>query len=532
MRVHGSCEPAFAAVGEAFERGFAERGELGAAVAVHLNGRARRRSLGRDWPIPRPARRGRRTRSPTPTRSRSRSWPRARSSSPSAASSTWTRRSRGYWPEYAQAGKEATLVRHLLAHQTGILALREPQPAGGAPRLGPPDRPARRGAAALGAGNEARRGGRLLRPSRRRGRPPRRRAQRRPLPRRGGRSARGSSTSTSASAPAEQARAARLVDPGGAWRQSVRDDPRRWIEASLDNPPGMLDVDVVNSAAYRAAEIPAVNGHGTARAIARFYGGLAAGGRAGRRQAPAARDSWTRPSGRRRAAATSCSRTTRSGASASGSTTASRSASAASAASPATASAARASRSASATSRCLLAGGDRTEACEDALEEALARARAARRSASSSPAPSPRSAHGPKNATVASAPVGKRSSASPRPGEREGERVQRRVVADDEDGADRVVDLAQARDQPVEARRRRARPRAPTSTSPGSTGRSAASVCRVRSAVEQSTSSGAIPSLRMCSAIRAAAFSPRGASGRSWSGRPSSSQLDLAWRRM
>jgi CubicO group peptidase (beta-lactamase class C family) len=78
--------------------------------------------------------------------------------------------------------------------------------------------------------------------------------------------------------PAEQARAARLVDPHGAWRQSVRDDPRRWLQASLDNPPGMLDVDVVNSAAYRAAEIPAVNGHGTARAIARFYGGLAAGG--------------------------------------------------------------------------------------------------------------------------------------------------------------------------------------------------------------------------------------------------------------
>ena len=40
----------------------------------------------------------------------------------------------------------------------------------------------------------------------------------------------------------------------------------------------MLDVDVVNSAAYRAAEVPAVNGHGTARAVARFYGGLAAGG--------------------------------------------------------------------------------------------------------------------------------------------------------------------------------------------------------------------------------------------------------------
>ena len=78
--------------------------------------------------------------------------------------------------------------------------------------------------------------------------------------------------------PAEQARAARLVDEGGLWRRSILDDPRRWLAASLDNPPGMLDVDVVNSAAYRAAEVPAVNGHATARAIARFYGGLAAGG--------------------------------------------------------------------------------------------------------------------------------------------------------------------------------------------------------------------------------------------------------------
>jgi CubicO group peptidase (beta-lactamase class C family) len=50
------------------------------------------------------------------------------------------------------------------------------------------------------------------------------------------------------------------------------------VEASLDNPPGMLDLEVVNSAAYRAAEIPAVNGNGSARAIARFYGALAAGG--------------------------------------------------------------------------------------------------------------------------------------------------------------------------------------------------------------------------------------------------------------
>ena len=34
------------------------------------------------------------------------------------------------------------------------------------------------------------------------------------------------------------------------------------------NPPGVQDAAVVNSAAWRAAEIPAVNGHGTAAAVA------------------------------------------------------------------------------------------------------------------------------------------------------------------------------------------------------------------------------------------------------------------------
>ncbi len=43
------------------------------------------------------------------------------------------------------------------------------------------------------------------------------------------------------------------------------------------NPPGAQDGAVVNSAAWRAAEIPAVNGHGTAAAVAGFYHALAAG---------------------------------------------------------------------------------------------------------------------------------------------------------------------------------------------------------------------------------------------------------------
>src|SRR5262249_14401263 len=77
---------------------------------------------------------------------------------------------------------------------------------------------------------------------------------------------------------AEQARCASLVDEGGRWKQSLRDDPRPLLVPALDNPPGGLDADVVNSAAYRAAEVPAINGHGTARAVASFYGGLASGG--------------------------------------------------------------------------------------------------------------------------------------------------------------------------------------------------------------------------------------------------------------
>jgi CubicO group peptidase (beta-lactamase class C family) len=46
--------------------------------------------------------------------------------------------------------------------------------------------------------------------------------------------------------------------------------------AAFQNPP--QDRDAVNTRAWRAAEIPAANGHGTARALARIYGALARGG--------------------------------------------------------------------------------------------------------------------------------------------------------------------------------------------------------------------------------------------------------------
>lgn len=46
---------------------------------------------------------------------------------------------------------------------------------------------------------------------------------------------------------------------------------------AIGNPPGARDAVVVNGTAWRAAEIPAVNGHGTARGIAGLYAALLRG---------------------------------------------------------------------------------------------------------------------------------------------------------------------------------------------------------------------------------------------------------------
>jgi CubicO group peptidase (beta-lactamase class C family) len=60
-----------------------------------------------------------------------------------------------------------------------------------------------------------------------------------------------------------------LTDPNEAWQREMKRNDR-WRPALAD----ALHLDVVNSAAWRQAQIPAVNGHGTARAIARFYAKL------------------------------------------------------------------------------------------------------------------------------------------------------------------------------------------------------------------------------------------------------------------
>lgn len=47
---------------------------------------------------------------------------------------------------------------------------------------------------------------------------------------------------------------------------------------AIANPPGVREAAVVNGERWRRAEVPAVNGHGTARAVAAFYVALAQGG--------------------------------------------------------------------------------------------------------------------------------------------------------------------------------------------------------------------------------------------------------------
>ena len=49
------------------------------------------------------------------------------------------------------------------------------------------------------------------------------------------------------------------------------------LERAVSNPPGARDPAVVNSTAWRVAEVPAVNGHGTARSVAGLFVALTEG---------------------------------------------------------------------------------------------------------------------------------------------------------------------------------------------------------------------------------------------------------------
>jgi CubicO group peptidase (beta-lactamase class C family) len=124
-QVHGHCDPRFAAVRTAFEESFLDRAELGAAVAVTVGGELVVDLWG-GWA----------------DAARSRPWERdtlvnvwSTTKGPTALCAhiladrgllDFDAPVAAYWPEFAAAGKEEIPVRHLLSHRAGLSGLREP----------------------------------------------------------------------------------------------------------------------------------------------------------------------------------------------------------------------------------------------------------------------------------------------------------------------------------------------------------------------------------------------------------------------
>ena len=75
----------------------------------------------------------------------------------------------------------------------------------------------------------------------------------------------------------DQRRAAELTGFGAEFQRSLTEGRPALLQRCLANPSGALDPVVVNGAGWRAAEVPAVNGHGTARAVAGWYVALVQG---------------------------------------------------------------------------------------------------------------------------------------------------------------------------------------------------------------------------------------------------------------
>jgi CubicO group peptidase (beta-lactamase class C family) len=279
-QLHGVCDPRFAAVREAFAENFATRGDVGAAVCVYADGKPVVDLWGGFADA-----------------ARTRPW--ERDTIVSVASTTKGMTTlcthmlveRGlldldapvarYWPEFAQAGKDAIPARWLLSHRAGLPAIRRdmaPQSlydwnamTAALAETEPWWRPGtQHGYHAMTFGFLI---GEVLR-------------------RITGKSV-GQYLRAEVTGPleadffigvpeAEDARAAEVLpDPPPRagevtmWDTLLR-DPMSMSGQAFLNPP--RTPTVTNTRAWRAAEIPAGNGHTTARALGRIYGALAQGG--------------------------------------------------------------------------------------------------------------------------------------------------------------------------------------------------------------------------------------------------------------
>jgi CubicO group peptidase (beta-lactamase class C family) len=269
--VRGHCEERFAAVRAAFEENLRERDELGAAIAVTVDGRTVADLWG-GWA----------------DAARTRPWERdtlvnvwSTTKGP-VALCAHILADRGlldldapvaaYWPEFAAAGKERVLVRHLLSHRAGLAGLREPHSleqlydwefttqrlAATEPWWEPGTRSGYH-AFTYGflVGEVVRRVSGLL---------PGAFLEREvtgPL-----------GIDFTVGLPEKEAgRAAELVHPPAASsseQAAIFSQLTPAALAALANP--VVGAAEANTPEWRAAEIPAANGHGTARAVAALYG--------------------------------------------------------------------------------------------------------------------------------------------------------------------------------------------------------------------------------------------------------------------
>ncbi|MFI9169898.1 serine hydrolase domain-containing protein [Streptomyces lincolnensis] len=282
-QVHGHCDERFAAVRTAFEENFRDRAEMGAAVAVTVGGTTVVDLWG-GWA----------------DAAGTRPWERdtlvnvwSTSKGPVALCAHLLA-DRGlldfdapvaaYWPEFAAAGKEGVLVRHLLSHRAGLSGLREPHSLA---QLYDWELTTKRLAAmepwwepGTVSGYHALTYGFLV------GEVVRRISGLLP----------GAFLEREVTGPLgidftiglpekEAGRAAELVQPAVApssEQAAIFSQLAPAALAALTNPGA--GAAAAHSADWRAAEIPAANGHGTARAIAALYGVFAGQGLYGGRR--------------------------------------------------------------------------------------------------------------------------------------------------------------------------------------------------------------------------------------------------------
>ena len=180
-----------------------------------------------------------------------------------------------YWPEFARRGKEKITTRHLLTHTAGLAALRQQLPTEALfdwPRLVEAlanEEPWWEPGSANGY--HAMTFGHLVGEVMRRvsGETPGtffRRHVAEPL---------GADFHIGLAA-SEDGRTADMVPPAPDEAAAAAPDPESLLGKVMGNPP--LRPEIANTRAWRAAEIPAANGHGNARSVARVMAALACGG--------------------------------------------------------------------------------------------------------------------------------------------------------------------------------------------------------------------------------------------------------------